>query len=150
MRKQHNAQQELATNIYSGTVSLAQNYLLIICLVIGIVFSILGGLAYWGSTKPEYGFGWQLSILGSTLIALGTSLIAAVIFYELYSRIAEQRVLFELGQQVVQISNQNAMELFRQHFEKMMPAKIYPPTNAPIQGFNEDFEGLFARTKQYR
>ncbi len=112
------------------------------------------GVAFWIDFDPKVRdpnvVEWQYAIGQQILIAIGPSILASILFYLLYSRTAEDRVLREVSTQVTQIATEYATSLFQQRFNNMMPAKIYPETGVPSKEFNDDFDKILGRSMIYK
>lgn len=136
---------------HSELANLANSLFVIISSIVGL---LLMGTAFIIDLDPKVRdpniIQWQFAIGQEILIAIGTSILASVCFYLLYSRTAENRVLREVSVQVTKIATEYATSLFKERFDKMMPAKIYPQTNVPTKGFNDDFDDLLKDSKTYK
>jgi len=92
-------------------------------------------VAFWIGVDPQvrdpYIVKWQYAIGQEVLIAIGTSILASTLFYLLYSRTAEDRVLREVSTHVTRAATEYATSLFQQRFDKMMPTKFIPKQRHP-------------------
>lgn len=131
--------------------SLARTLFIIIALIVGV---LLMGVAFWIDVNPKVRdpsvVEWQFAIGQQILIAIGTSILASILFYLLYSRTAEERVLREVSTQVTLMATEYATSLFQQRFNKMMPTKIYPETGVPSREFNDDFDEILQKSMIYK
>ena len=93
---------------------------------------------------------WQLSIIKDILIAISTSIFASTVFYLLYSRTAEEKVLKEVSSKVSRDAIDYTLSLFQRQFERMMPAKIYPSTQTPTIEFNSDFDASLDQAQTFK
>lgn len=136
---------------HSELATLANSLFVIISSIVGLLLMIGAFLIDLDpKVRDPSILKWQFAIGQEILIAIGTSILASVCFYLLYSRTAENRVLREVSVQVTRVATEYATSLFKEHFDKMMPAKIYPQTNVPSKGFNDDFDDLLKDSKTYK
>jgi hypothetical protein len=132
----------LESNEATETATLSRKLLILIALVIGLL--VMGG-AYTLAVS----FNWQGKIEIEILIAIGASLVSSVIFYALYSGIAEERVLRDVASRTAKVATEYSMSLFQSRFENMLPSKIYPATPWPIKEFDQDFNKVLHESRIY-
>jgi hypothetical protein len=89
---------------------------------------------------------WQGAIRLEILVAVGTSIVASTVFYLLYSKSAEEKVLREVGEMALE----HAMTLFASRFERMLPTRIFSDTDVPTEEFNTYFNQLLKGSKSYK
>lgn len=89
---------------------------------------------------------WQGAIWIDVLIAVGTSMIASTIFYVMYSRIAERRVLRD----ITTTASEYALSLFSNRFEKMLPIKVFTQSELPTEEFDIYFSKFLKDSKTYK
>jgi hypothetical protein len=132
----------LESNEAAETATLSSKLVIVVALVIGLL--MMGG-AYTLAVIVN----WQGVIGIEILIAIGTSIVSSVIFYALYSRIAEERVLRDVASQTAKVATDYSMSLFASRFEDMLPSKIYPATPLPIEEFDQDFNKVLHESRIY-
>ena len=108
------------------------------------------GVAFWMARNvkvrdPDIQ-NWQGAIGVEILIAVGTSIVSSIVFYTLYSRTAEERVL----RNITRASADYATSLFTERFERMLPTKVFPATSLPTAEFDLYFNPMLTRSKTYR
>jgi hypothetical protein len=131
--------------------SLSKSLFIIASLAIGVAIM---AIAFWVSSNPAVRDpsveNWRGAIGQEILIAIGTSIIASILFYILYSMSAEDKVLREISESSAKVATEFATSLFQQRFESMLPVKVYPATAAPVEEFDIDFDNLLHDSKIYK
>lgn len=131
--------------------SLARSLFIIVSLIMGVAIM---ALAFWISSNPTVRDpsieNWRGAIGQEILIAIGTSILASILFYILYSMSAEEKVLREISESSAKAATEFATSLFQQRFESMLPVKVYPATSAPVEEFDIDFNNLLRDSKIYK
>ncbi|MBL8091219.1 MAG: hypothetical protein JNJ43_12870 [Anaerolineales bacterium] len=87
------------------------------------------------------------SVVNDVLFAIGTSIIASVIFYILYSRTAEKQVLSEISISTTKSAILFSYKEFQERFARQLPLKTYPKTDKPSKEFNDDFDRYLRESK---
>jgi hypothetical protein len=122
----------------------------IISIILGIAI-MFGG--FWIASDPQTRDPdiekWQDALLLDVMLAIGTSIIASVVFYWLYSITAENKVIREISSSVSVATMDYAKTLYENRFERLLPAKIYPETNVPLIEFNEDLSANLTNSNSY-
>lgn len=93
---------------------------------------------------------WQGAIGQEILIAIGTSILSSTVFYWIYSRTAEERVLKEISANASEAATEYTLGLFQERFERMLPTKVYPATDVPVAEFDHDFDMFLKDSKIYK
>lgn len=104
------------------------------------------GLAFWLFSSDTIRNDWRWVLSVQILISVGPSILASMIFYFLYSKLAEKNVLREISES----SAEYAFFLFSQRFEKMLPAKIIPGSDSPSAEYQRDFNLQLSKSASYR
>ena len=86
----------------------------------------------------------------SISLAIGASVIASALFYYLYSRTIESRVIESVAERTSQAAISYAYEVFYSHFKNVVPKKTYPKSTIPLLEFKEDFSKSLASSQYYR
>lgn len=126
--------------IYSDSASLSRKLFI---LSVVFVVCIFIGWALWSPANPET----KDPVL--ILISVASSILASMIFYILYSSIAEERVLRNISNQAALMATEHTKNLFHNYFEKMMPIEIYPETHFPGEAYKRDFWKIFKNSRYY-
>ena len=141
---------ESKSSLYSDSANLARILFSVVSIIVGVLIMLMGFLV---ARDPEVDdpaiIKWQFAISQEILITIGTSIIASVVFYLLYTRSAEERVLHEIGSKASQTAADYALSLFKTQFEYLLPAKLYPETDIPLAEFNNDFDELLSQSNTY-
>lgn len=116
--------------------------------IIGIVISILLIIA-WIFIDLFYPQIKWASILSVFCQTTGTSILASVVFYYLFSVSTESRIIKNLSAEASKQAVDYAMQQVSQKFNNVMPLKIYPKTSTPLEEFNRDFDSYAKTSKIY-
>ena len=104
------------------------------------------GVAFWLFSSKGIRDDWMGVLFVQILISVAPSIFASMLFYFLYSKLAEKNVLREISES----STEYAFFLFSQRFDKMLPAKIIPGSDSPSDEFQRDFSLQLSQSTSYK
>jgi hypothetical protein len=93
---------------------------------------------------------WKLNIWHQIMLAIAASFLSSVIFYLLYSMVAEKQMLKSVSFEVSKRASEYTLSLFHDRFDRIIPKKIFPPTLFPTKEFNDDFENSLNNSRNYK
>lgn len=93
---------------------------------------------------------WKSNLFIEILIAIGTSIFSAMLFYSFYSRFLEKIVLRDVTTRAAEAAANYATNLYENRFNRMIPSHIYGATTSPRPDFESHLRGVLKQSHIYK